>query len=387
MRQNPVKQHILVGLLAISGSVRGDDQKAEIRTDLVLERFAVSSKGDALVVPVRVAEKTYDFIVDTGATTTIFDTAIPLGQPVGVPVAHAAEGKVEVKVYDPPEAKVGRTSLRSLDVVGGMDLDRIRQVTGLPIRGILGMDFLGSHILHIDIDKGQLLLLKSVPIDAGVELPISWEPGEFAFVRGEIAPGEPIRFAVDTGAISWDSGTLGIHETASLLREGRFREIGKVLTESLGGTRTRSLIQGGTLSIGGFTVRSPIFNESYGRTPNVLGLGFWTRFAATFDFPGRKVYLRKSARFDRPDRWNATGLHLVRRRDSIVVEAVDADSPASSAGLKPGDLVEELDGRNAQEAGLFELRSTLCHGGPLTCVVRREGRDQRLSLGQAEHGH
>jgi len=176
MRQNPVKQHILVGLLAISGSVRGDDQKAEIRTDLVLERFAISSKGDALVVPVRVAEKTYDFIVDTGATTTIFDTAIPLGQPVGVPVAHAAEGKVEVKAYDPPEAKVGRASLRSLDVVGGMDLDRIRQVTGLPIRGILGMDFLGSHILHIDIDKGQLLLLKSVPIDAESSCPSHGNP-------------------------------------------------------------------------------------------------------------------------------------------------------------------------------------------------------------------
>ena len=52
--------------------------------------------------------------------------------------------------------------------------------------------------------------------------------------------------------------------------------------------------------------------------------------------------------------------------------AVDADSPAARAGLNKGDLFVELNGRNADKIGLFEVRQALCEGGEWTCVVRRD---------------
>ena len=165
--------------------------------------------------------------------------------------------------------------------------------------------------------------------------------------------------------VGLDSGSLGVLEIQSLVKHGEFREIGKTLYESFSGTNSRTIFQGGVLSVGGFAVRSPIFDESHGSMPNGLGLGFWSRFAATFDFPARKVYLRKSVNFAHPDRWNATGLHLWKRLDSIEVAAVDPDSPAARAGLKKGDVLVNLNGLKADKTGLFDLRSRSLQRGPV----------------------
>jgi predicted aspartyl protease len=378
-----IKVLILAGMFLAARDARGELPALEIPADLIMERFAVANNGDLLLVPVSVAGKVRPFVVDTGATGTLFDSSIPLGHPFDVITANGAEGKVKVKLHRPPDATVGRTSLGPLASVAAMDLKSFRQVSGHPIDGFLGMDFLGRYVVHIDIEKGVLLLLKSVPTSAGVEVPISWEPGDTPFVVAGITPGERVRFQIDTGATSVNCGSVGVFESQSLVRKRQFNEIGKTLYESLSGTVTCPLFLGGALDVGGYSVRSPIFRESHGPTPNVLSLGFWSRFAVTFNFPGRKLYIRKSAKFDRPDRWNSTGLHLWKSGDSIEVCAVDADSPAARAGLNKGDLFVELNGRNAVRVGLFEVRQALCEGGELTCVVRREAKEKRVRISQA----
>ena len=51
---------------------------------------------------------------------------------------------------------------------------------------------------------------------------------------------------------------------------------------------------------------------------NVLGLGFWSRFTVTLDFPARKAYLANATRYGWPDLWNASGLRL-RPRDAAKI--------------------------------------------------------------------
>jgi Aspartyl protease/PDZ domain len=371
---------ILLGVFGPSNSSQGQAPPPEVPPNLVLERFAVAENCELLVVPVMVAEKEHLFVVDTGASVTVFDTSLPLGEPFDVLTVDAPGGNVELKLYHSPEAKLGKLPLHPLDAVAGKDLESIRRVSGIPIEGVLGMDFLGRYVVHIDVEKGEFLLLKSAPNSAGEELPISWEPGEVPYVMAEVAPDEPVRFMIDTGMASVDSGTLGVFKIRSLERKGEFRRVGETLAENLSGTSSWRTFQGRALELGRFAVRSPIFCESHGLAPNVLGLGFWSRFAATFDFPERKVYLRKSAHFDRPDRWNATGLHLWKMQGSIEVAAVDPDSPAARAGLRKGDLLVELNRLMADKASLWDFYCALCDGGRLTCVIRRDSKEQRLSI-------
>ena len=155
-------------------------------SSLILARFALTNNGNALLATVKVAEKDYSFVVDTGSTGTVFDASTRLGLPVGSVTGAGAEGKVEFKLFQPPDAKVGRIPLALVDAVCATDLKPLREVSGQDIRGILGMDFLGRHVVHIDMEKGELLLLESAPKRAGVELPISWKPGSLPFVEAEI---------------------------------------------------------------------------------------------------------------------------------------------------------------------------------------------------------
>ena len=103
-------------------------------------------------------------------------------------------------VYNAPEATVGSLPL-GVDAVLGVDLKKIREVSGLPIEGVLGMDFLSRYIVHIDFDRGKLLLLKSVPKDAGETLPLVSEDGKIPEIDVWVSIERKIRFTIDTGSI------------------------------------------------------------------------------------------------------------------------------------------------------------------------------------------
>ena len=383
MSRNRLRLSLLVSIVAACAGARGGDSSSTIPTELILERFTVAKNGDDLLIPVRFAGKDHLFVVDTGASITLFDTSLPLGQPVDLATIDTPGGKTKIPLYNPPEAFVGKLPLRGLKIVAGKDLTSLRQASGNPIEGILGMDFLGKHVVHIDVPRGELLLLKSAPRNGDEAWPISYDAGGLPYTGATVGSEGPVRFVIDTGAGGLVSGDLGILEIRALEHRGEAREIGKALSETLSGTQTNPDISGQSLKLGSFVVNSPIFRESRGPLGNLLGRRFWSRFTATFDFPGNKIYLRKSSGYDRPDRWNGTGLHLWKRQGAIEVHSVDQDSPASRAGLEKGDILVELAGVRANEASLFDLFQVLCQGGPLTCVVRRNSQERRLSLGRA----
>ena len=113
---------------------------------------------------------------------------------------------------------------------------------------------------------------------------------------------------------------------------------------------------------------------------SVLGLGFWLRFTVTFDFPGRRAYLCKGARYGRPDLWNASGLRLKLETGGVTIDAVESESPGARAGVLAGDVLLELGGLRAEKATLFELKSALCKTGRLDFVVRRGGIEHRFTI-------
>lgn len=260
-----------------------------------------------------------------------------------------------------------------------MDMSGLREVSGSPVEGILGMDFLGRQVVHIDFDQGLLLFLKSAPKTTGGRVQILWEPGGSPpLVEAELGASESVRFAVDTGYISLHSGILRSPVKEATLRKGELAEIGSVLSENISGTTSSRLYRGRHLRLGEFAVEFPIFGGSL-RT-NALGNRFWSRFVVTFDFPSRIAYLRKGDGYNRPDLRNATGLHLGSNGGFVVVHSVDPGSPATRAGLQAGDAVLRINGLRSGKASLFELREALCGNRPVECVVGRTGNELRLVM-------
>jgi hypothetical protein len=61
------------------------------------------------------------FIIDTGATNTILDVSLPLGEPTGADEAVTAGDKIIIKYYSPPVAPVGKLPFHVSDSIGVLD--------------------------------------------------------------------------------------------------------------------------------------------------------------------------------------------------------------------------------------------------------------------------
>jgi Aspartyl protease len=292
---------LLIAAIATAMGTRAGEPRPQIPAELVLERFSVAKAGDCLLLPVRIDGKHRAFVFDTGSTYTLLDTALCRGERIAAVRVKGTGGDIDVNLYPPPDARIGSLPLGPLAFVGGYDLKRLGQEVGYPIEGILGMDFLFSHVVHIDFDTGLLLFLKSVPKDSGESIEVACDPTSgLPFVIGEHSRGETLPFLVDTGNVLPYSGSLVSSEAKRMARAHGLRELGADSAVNLSGTSRRQLHRGELLKLGTFSVKEPLFCEA--RSKSALGLGFWSRFIVTFDFPKRKVYLREGNGYNRPDR-------------------------------------------------------------------------------------
>jgi Do/DeqQ family serine protease len=80
----------------------------------------------------------------------------------------------------------------------------------------------------------------------------------------------------------------------------------------------------------------------------------------------------------------ARELDLTGRRDGVVIRDVDPDGAAAAAGLRPGDVIAQVNGKAVTSAG--ELKSMLGQstGKPSLLLVARKGGDIFVTLGEAK---
>ncbi len=116
-----------------------------------------------------------------------------------------------------------------------------------------------------------------------------------------------------------------------------------------------------------------IFSEA---RDNLLGLGFLSRHVVTFDFPHDRLYLKKGESFDKPDEAGMCGVSLDRSDGRTVVSAIYKGQPAAKAGIKAGDTILKLDGRDVSTYEMWEIRDLLRsgHGKEITMRIQRGSR-------------
>jgi hypothetical protein len=370
----------LFALLVTAASVATQDSRQLVDAPLPLEQFAVASDGDVLLLPVTFGEKKYLFVLDTGSAITVYDTSLPLGKPKGKAEVETSNGNTIAELFDAPDASVGGLSLRVGPHVLGADLSRLRQVTGHEIAGILGMDFLGKYVVQIDFDRGKVLFLRAAGPKSGQAVPFSRQK-QGPQVKVDM-PGleRPETFLVDTGSSGY--GRLKKELAEGLAKEGNAKKVGDGLTVTLSETMPHRKWQVEYLSLGGFRHRDAVLAESQ---DNILGLGYWSRYVVTFDFPNSMMYLKRGNAFDRPPDLDRSGLHLLRVQGETVVHSVDAGSPAAVSGVRPNDVIVKIAGERADQSRLFTLRRHLCSDSKELQVAIRRGKVQSevtITLGE-----
>lgn len=355
---------LLLAFILLAGFVgcgRKSPRQQTIR-DNVLERFPVATDGGLLLLPVTIQEKRFWFALDTGATHCCYDNSLRslLGEPIGSSNLWTLDKDITVPIFRSPAGWVGKLALPADSRAIYMDLEKIREVTGQEIHGILGMDFLSKHVFRIDLDQGEVTFLRNPGPNAGQSTAV--QSNRLHWLVAMDIPGldRTEQFLMDTGLSGFGAGGLQTEAFAALTEQGKLTRAGKMKLLTASGIKVERLGQVDAVSLSGFRHEKLIFNES---KMNVLGLGYWSRYVATFDFRLHTIYLKKGRRFDQPDLCNWSGLHLLRIKGRTVVDFVDKGSPAEEIGIHPRDVLLRIDEANVCGMSLDALRRRLCDEG------------------------
>jgi hypothetical protein len=355
------------------------DEPLEVPHELILERFHIEKDCDSLVMPVSIDNKDHLFMVSTGSIRSYFDRSLPLGKLLGTELLTTANGRVEVSSFSSPRASVGKVPFQVDSPILAYDMESFRKASGLPIEGVLGMDFLGKHVLHIDFGRGEILLLKSTPKDDRARIPMYWQPDGAPKVRGIITGSPTIEFTINTGAASFISGYIDDNTIDALLGARGIEKLDSVSLETGSGRVLSPLYQGSLLAVGSFWVDRPVFGRA--TQSNILGYGFWSRFSSvTFDFSSRSVHLSKGDNYKRPEYWNISGIYLIQVDHKVIVRDVIPDSPGQRAGIRKGDVVLQIGLLRAGQASLHKLQGCLMHRGKVEFKILSDENEKSVNV-------
>src|SRR5262249_53376225 len=210
----------------------------------------------------------------------------------------------------------------------GFNFTKWRRISGHPIYGMIGMDFLAAHVVHLDFDRGLVRFLEAAPEAAGPALPLTFRDDKRPYIEVE-SLGLNFDMMLDTGYVSLDSGWVDRSFFELAVQLQKLKIVGSTLSTDLSTTVAKRTAKATHLRVGKMKFEHPCFSEAEG---SALSLGFLTRFNVTFDFPNKKMYLVKNKNFDRPDTWDRSGLHLLRDGEKTLVHSADKKSPAEQAG-------------------------------------------------------
>jgi hypothetical protein len=346
-----------------------------------MDYFSIAGDGDLILVPIRIGENEYPFVLDTGSEVTVFDRQLRhhLTGLKESTQAHTPNGLVTVDVFETPDAYVGSFSLPKPGIVVCTDLSNARRACGYNIAGLLGMDFLSDFVVHIDVDRGQLSI--SRPSDktfSGARVPIMTRGRGTPMIELSLGASEFAKdqFVVDTGGGM--SATMTRHLFNRALGQGESTLVseGHVMTSS--GTTRRPKARLASLTAGPFEVNDIVVGRAI---ENAVGLHFLSRFILTMDFPHKVMYLEKSHRFAEVDHHDGSGLHLLRMDGKTVVKFVDADSSADRNDIEPNDVILSVNGRSALDFRMLEIRRLLSTGaGQASMKIDHHGIERTVRL-------
>lgn len=374
-------------------------QRRDSFTPEVLAEFTGPGDANLILIPVRFDEEEYLFCLDTGSTITVFDVSLKnkLGKRILWPKKGSAAGGKSIKVeyFRAPRAYLGPLKLKGRTIIGVVDLGLVSPPLAGKVRGIIGMDFLKKYVVRIDFDTATVSFLKSKRDtgifsffqpernehpDWGQQLSIKYEfLSGLPLVKGRVVNDIPVNFIVDTGHVS--------PKIDGDLKSSIFEKVSsKIEFESKEGFNKVAVID--KFSIGSFQYRDAVFYES---NDSSLGMEFLHRHLVTFDFPNRKMYLKKGRHFDSPTETHVSigglGFELRRRRNNIFVDSIDPNGPAYKKGIRQNDIIVKLDNQDISSYGLVELVEFLSQthkekGEVVTFTVKRGNETKHVSFGK-----
>ncbi len=319
-----------------------------------------------------------NFLFDTGASVTVMDSswaaehglktqghmqASGAGASGGASFATLGSLRVASAAGDGIELQDVKVAV--LDVNPGFEPLFWRRMAG-----VIGYDVISRFVVTVDYDDSTLVLHDPVSWrNPGTEKPLPMVMnGTVPAIRGTFDGSDEGLFRLDVGS----SSTVDVHAPFANAKglKGRMGRTQSVDGVGFGGAFSSDIGRLRSMSLGPYEWDDPIVvvsNATEGAFASEefagnIGNRILERFRVTFDYQRREVLLEPGKRYADRDRLTRCGVLLTRRQGVVTVASVLANSPADHAGLREGDQVLALDGRDIGAWDLPEVSALLDDG-------------------------
>jgi hypothetical protein len=273
-------------------------------------------------------------------------------------------------------------------VFATFDLDAfMRRVEGLPdIAGVVGYELFKRFPVKLDYEHSRATFYDPAKFKyagTGTQLPILFR-GTNAQARGRVDGIDGV-FHIDTGSRGSLTLTLPFVEANDLkAKYGAKLEV--ISGTGVGGHVRALLARATTLQLGDITVQKPVTSLSLqGRgalaDPDLagnIGFGILRQFNITFDYRNNVLYFEKNANHGHPDVYDRAGLWIERAAKGYEVVDVVAGGPAAASGVKAGDLIVGINGKDWTLVPLAAARAELKAAPGRKVRLKMDGGPERI---------
>ncbi|MCE1245374.1 MAG: aspartyl protease family protein [Firmicutes bacterium] len=312
-----------------------------------------------IIVKVRMGSngKEKNFIFDTGVNVNIVDpsalegvNSVKVGE---APVTDTTDTKGKMGVFVVESMSLGNCMARN-EVVSTTDLSLLSKMTGIKIDGLLGDNFIRNYRVTIDYKTKTLILSNDTkPVTGKYVIKADGRPpfttitlkGKDGGDPGAILQSGSIGAIIDTGAYDVYFPYPAIENLK--LDKGRFITGKGSMTGGLLGKSSKdiaadipSMTIGGVLEIKDHPVLS---NQS---EKALVGYVLLSRFHVVLDYPAGMIILTPYENEKTDTNIHSFGMGLLKNeKGEATVTGVWIGAQADKAGIEPGDIISEINGK------------------------------------------
>lgn len=283
--------------------------------------------------------------------------------------------------------------------VSAIDQTGLERALGVKLGGLLGYDFISRFVVDIDYEKQRITLHDPRTwkySGTGVIVPVIFDngiPHAYGSIGVPAKPEIPAYFVVDFGAAETATLTSPFVKANDLTRLAQTnatvnRPVG-LENQFFAQNNVRGFLR--RLTIGQLTVNNVPVNMSVNTTgayastnfSGTVGETVYSRYYCYLDYWNDRVILESTPEANKPFPGRETyGLSLLASGADLhtyTVSAVRPGSPAEADGFQKGDVILGVDGKNASEFTLRELRDSLSHAGQHHALDVQRGEERRTT--------
>ncbi len=254
--------------------------------------------------------------------------------------------------------------------------------------GVVGASIFNRFVVQIDIEKKILRLYKPDEFDSkdageSFELTLTrTKPYMNAFIDIDGKKDLPVTLVIDTGANSTLMFT--VNKEKGIVTPSK--SVDGVIGRGVGGEVRGKAARSKKLALGKYKLLDTIahfYTDGIpGGTDGVIGMGILERFLVTFDYAGKRMFLKPNEDFTKPFEFSMIGMSVLPDKDgALSIQSVFDGSPALEAGIKKGDILISIDKKPLSFADYARLvQALITPGQKIMIEIERNGVRHEKSL-------